>query len=209
MSTANSALLQPEALSQQAQPEPQLEPARISSEFGFGKSTIGAIALLVVGAIAVGLLPLPELAPAPQPLPAPIATEQTVEHPNRGPSLIRPVLASEVQKAIDATQLSDSEKARLRVEVDLGKTRVGWVTVSDSIDEDGDWVTVSSGGFSQDIRLFHRPTTIAVPYTSGVPATVTGKIDGVGGITVAVHVGGSIFPLAPMQVGTSVQVPTP
>jgi hypothetical protein len=42
-----------------------------------------------------------------------------------------------------------------------------------------------------------------------VAAVVTGKIDGGGGITVAVHVGASTFRLAPMQVGTSVQVPTP
>jgi hypothetical protein len=209
MNSANSALLQAEAFPQHAQPEPQPEPASSRAGFGFGKGVIGTAALLVAGAIAVGLLPLPDLGTSPQALPVPLAIEQPVAQPNRGPSLIRPVLATELQKAIDAMHLPDSEKARLRVEVDLGKTRVGWVTVSDSVEEDGDWVTVSSGGFAQDIRLFHRPTTIAVPYTPGVPATVTGKIDGGGGITVAVHVGGSIFPLAPMQVGTSVQVPTP
>jgi hypothetical protein len=208
VNSGDSALVQAEALAQQHTPEPQPEPASSGAGFGLGKSIIGGVALLLVGAIAVGLLPVPGLGPPPQPLPVPLAIEQPVTQPISGPSLIRPVPAAELQRAIDATQLSDSEKARLRIEV-VGKTRLGWVTVSDSVEEDGDWVIVSSGGFQQDIRLFHRPTTIAVPYTPGVPATVTGKIDGGGGITVAVHVGASIFPLAPMQVGTSVQVPTP
>jgi hypothetical protein len=60
------------------------------------------------------------------------------------------------------------------------------------------------------VRLFHKPTTVAIPYASGVPAIVTGTVDGDGkGITVAVHMGVGIFRLGQMHVGTSVQVPTP
>jgi hypothetical protein len=192
---------------------PQAEPASTRDAFSLRSSAIGAVALVVMGAIAVGLLPGFEASQAPAPVP--LAIEQTapaLEQPapqHMGPSLIQPVAATDLQKAIDGMLISNSEKARLRDETAAGKTRVGWVTVSDSVAEDGDWVIVSSAGFSQDVRLFHKPTTIAVPYTPGVPAVVTGKVDGGGGITVAVHVGGSTFRLAPMQVGASVQVPTP
>ena len=71
-------------------------------------------------------------------------------------------------------------------------------------------MTVSAAGLSQDVRLFHKPTTLAVAYTPGTPVIVTGKIDGGGGgVTVAVHVNRSTFPLAPMRIGTSVQVSAP
>ena len=193
-------------------PEPALEPEPAKSRDGlrFGKRASAGAALLLAGAIAVGLLPLGDFGTTqpPPPMPLPLAMQETAPQP-AGPSLMQPVAAAELVQAIDGMQMSGSEKARLHAEVVAGKTRVGWVTVSDFWAEDGDQVTVSSGGFSQDIPLFHRPTTIAVPYTPGVPAVVTGKIDGGGGITVAVHVGASIFRLAPMAVGTSVQVPTP
>jgi hypothetical protein len=191
-------------------PEPLQAPMPSGQQggFGAGKMIAGVVGLLLLGGVATGLIGLPGFGPSHAPAPAPVAIEQVV--PQRGPSLIQPVAAAELQKAIDGLLMADTDKAKVRGEINSGKTRIGWITVSDSVFEDGDWVTLSSAGFEQAVRLYHKPTTIAVPYTPGVPVTVTGRVDGDGkGITVAVFVGASSFPLAPMQVGTSVQVPSP
>jgi hypothetical protein len=195
-------------------PEPQLQPQPQGGEaetvFGFGKLAFGAIALLALGGIATGLLSFPGSQPESAPPAAPIAIHEQQAQPQFRPSLIQPVAAADVDRAVGAVLVADADKARLRGEIASGRTRIGWLTVLDSDAEDGDWVTVSSPGFSQQVRLFHAPTTIAVPYAPGMPVTVTGMVDGDGkGITVAVRVGASSFVLAPMQVGTSVQVPTP
>ncbi len=137
MISANSAVIQADMLPQHAEPLPQPEPASNPGGFGFSKGAIGTIALLVGGPMAVGLLPLQELGTSPQPMPVPQAIEQPVTQPNSGPSLIQPALAADLHRAIDGMQLSDADKARLRTEMDSGKTRLGWVTVSDSVAETG------------------------------------------------------------------------
>src|SRR5262249_32992114 len=140
----------------------------------------------------------------------PVAVEEQQPKPQLMPSLIRPVAATEVEQAIAAILGTDDDKARLRAEIASGRIRIGSPTVLDSDFGDSDVVTVSSAGISQQVRLFHVPTTVAVPYAPGTPVTVTGEVDGDGrGITVAVRAGASTFGLAPMQPGTSVQVPTP
>jgi hypothetical protein len=191
-------------------PEALPEPSKSSGGFGIGKTAAGAVGLLLFAGIAVGLIPMPGFGPSQPAPPAPIAIEQTASHPS-GPSLIQPIAAAaEMQKAVDSLLVTDTDKAKVRSEIASGKTRIGWITVSDSDAEDGDWVTLTGAGFAQGVQLYHRATTLAVPYAPGVPVTVTGRTDGDGkGITVAVYVGGSSFSLAPMQVGTSVQVPTP
>jgi hypothetical protein len=194
------------------EPQPLPEPQRSHAEsgFGLGKTTLGAIALLALAGIATGIVSFPGSQPERMPPATPVAIEEQQPKPQLMPSLVRPVAAAEVEQAIGAILGTDADKARLRGEIASGRTRVGWLTVLDSDAEDGDWVTVSSAGFSQQVRLYHAPTTIAVPYAPGVPVTVTGMVDGDGkSITVAVRVGTNSFVLAPMQPGTSVQVPTP
>jgi hypothetical protein len=194
------------------EPQPLPEPQRGHAEsgFGLGKITFGAIALLALGGIATGILPFPGSQPERVPPTTPVAIEAQQPKPQLMPSLIRPVAAGEVEQAIGAILGTDADKTRLRGEIVSGRTRIGWLTVMDSDAEDGDWVTVSSAGVSQQVQLFHAPTTLAVPYAPGVPVSVTGMVDGDGrGITVAVRVGTNSFVLAPMRPGTSVQVPTP
>ena len=194
------------------EPQPLPEPQRDQGEsgFGVGKITLGAIALLALAGIATGLLSFPGSQPERMPPAPPAAIEEQQPKPQLMPSLIRPVAAGDVEQAIGAIPGTDADKARLRGEIASGRTRIGWLTVLDSDAEDGDWVTVSSAGVSQQVQLFHAPTTIAVPYAPGAPVTVTGMVDGDGkGITVAVRVGINSFVLAPMRPGTSVQVPTP
>lgn len=127
-----------------------------------------------------------------------------------GASMIRPVAAAETDKAIGLLMMSDAEKATVRTELAKGKLRIGWITVSDTMDEDGDWVRIAAAGLQQDVRLFNRPYTMAVPYLPGMPVSVIGLIDGGGGgITVAVYVGSAKLPLKPMQKGEVVQIPVP
>jgi len=192
------------------QPLPQSQRDEAGSGFHIGKISVGAIALLALAGIATGILSFSAPQPSRVPPAPPVAVEQQEAKPQPMPSLIRPVPAADVERAVGAILGTDADKARLRAEIASGQTRIGWLTVLDSDVEDGDWVTVSSAGISQKVQLFHAPTTVAVPYAPGVPVTVTGTVDGDGkGITVAVRVGANSFVLAPMRPGTSVQVPTP
>ena len=173
------------------EPQPLPEPQRDQGEsgFGLGKITFGAIALLALAGIATGIVPFPGFTGRERvPPTTPVAIEEQQPKPQLMPSLIRPVAAADVEQAIGATPGTDADKARLRGEITSGRTRIGWLTVLDLDAEDGDWVTVSSAGVSQQVQLFHAPTTIAVPYAPGAPVTVTGMVDGDGkGITVAVE----------------------
>jgi hypothetical protein len=192
------------------EPQPQAEGQQTDPGSYFGLS-IGAITLLLaLAGIGTGLVSLPDAQPDRVSHVTATAVEEQQPKPQLMPSLIRPAAAGEVEQAIAAVLTTDVEKARLRTEIASGRTRIGWLTILDSDVEDGDWVSVSAAGLSQQVRLYHAPTTIAVPYRPGLPVTVTGTVDGDGkSITVAVRVGAASFVLAPMQVGTSVQVPTP
>src|SRR5262245_33145514 len=173
---AESAILQPEPLLE-PQPLAGPKPANIQHELSYGKTVVSTLVLFALGGIAVGLLPMSGFWQTRGSALPPSAIEQNAQQAV-GPSLFRPVLATELQQAIDGMPISDRDKTRLGAEVASGRTRVGWLTVSDSHAEDGDQVTIFSGGVSQTVRLFHKPTTVAIPYATGVPAIVTGIVDG-------------------------------
>ncbi len=125
-------------------------------------------------------------------------------------NLLRPVQTSELERAIAEVGLAEAEEERLRGEIAAGDTRLAWIVLSDWDAQDGDGVLVSAAGYAQHVRLYHRPTTLAVPYKPGVPITLTGDVDGdnSGKITVAVHMGDARVPLS-LRLGQTVQVPTP
>jgi len=127
-----------------------------------------------------------------------------------GSSLIRPIGTGETEQAIGRLMMSGPEKEKVRAEVADGKLRLGWITVSDNFDEDGDWVRVSAAGFRQDVLLKHAPFTFAIPYLPGTPVAVTGLVDGGGGdITVSVYVGTAVLSLRPLKTGETLQVSAP
>ena len=165
----------------------------------------GAAVMLVAGAWAIGLLAGSD----PGTAPAKPAGQSTAA-PASSVQMIRQVTGADVDKALAMLAMPEADKARAQAELQKGKLRIGLVTVSDTHDEDGDWVRVAGAGFQQDIRLFHKPHTIAVPYLPGMPISVIGLVDGGGGgITVAVYVGAAKLSLKPMQKGEQVQIPTP
>jgi hypothetical protein len=106
--------------------------------------------------------------------------------------------------------MNSAEKERVSEEVSSGRLRLAWITLSDTLDEDGDWVRLAAAGFRQDVRLLNRPYLIAVPYLPGSPITVTGLIDGNGGnITVAVYIGAARVSLKPLAQGETLFIPAP
>ena len=113
----------------------------------------------------------------------------------------------ERQALVEHLALPQPEADRAVALIDEGRLAVGWITVWDNFDEDGDVVAITAGGFTQTVPLFHQPTTIAVPYLPGQPITVEGVRDGGGGITAAIGLASGPLPLPPLAVGQSVQVP--
>jgi hypothetical protein len=113
----------------------------------------------------------------------------------------------ERQALVKHLVLPQPEAARVVALIDEGRLAVGWITVWDNFDEDGDAVAITAGGFTQTIPLSHQPTTVAVPYLPGQPITIEGVRDGGGGITAAIGLASGPLPLPPLAVGQTVQVP--
>jgi hypothetical protein len=129
---------------------------------------------------------------------------------NVSASPILPVPPAEIGRAVMLLAMADAEKAKVQEAVKNNKMRIGYLTVMDSDAEDGDWISVSSAGLRQDIRLFKAPLVVAVPYFPGEMVRITGLVDGDGGgITLAAQVGLNIIALRPLRVGESIEVPTP
>lgn len=198
-------------------PQPQLQPLPQGPPTGgadgvlgqllAGRSGIGLAAACLVAVAAWSSGILPGFGPTtPKP---PIENMKGQAVPG-GYSMIAAVAAPQFEAAIALLTVSEADKANVRAGLASGKLRIGLVTVSDFDAEDGDWVSVVAAGFRQDLPLFKKPTTIAVPYLPGTGVAVTGLVDGGGGdITVAIHVGASVLPLRAIKRGESVMVPTP
>jgi hypothetical protein len=97
---------------------------------------------------------------------------------------------------------------RLMAMVESGERMLGWLTLWDNFDEDGDVVSVSAAGFTQSVALRHVPVRILVPYVPGQPVFLTGERDGGGGgVTAAVELSSGPLPLPPLAVGQTVALP--
>src|SRR5215831_16870622 len=192
-------------------PEPGA--AREIPNAGLARSAL-TLAVLALGAgLITGVVPIPDFDAAPTHIVSPPTSSIEAEPQplaQMSSNLLRPVQTSELERAIAEVRLAEAEKERLRGEIAAGDTRLAWIVLSDWDAEDADGVLVSAAGYAQHVRLYHRPTTLAVPYKPGVPITLTGEVDGdnSGKITVAVHMGEARVPLS-LRLGQTVQVPTP
>ena len=81
--------------------------------------------------------------------------------------MFQPVAASEIDQAVAALIMPEPQKAQVRQALNKHTLKIAWVNLSDSEAEDGDWVSVSSGGFNQSVRLFKDPLRVAVPVRPG------------------------------------------
>jgi hypothetical protein len=209
-------LAAPVATPEAAEPailSPEAEAAREIPNAGLTRSAL-TLAVLVLGAgLMTGVISIPDFDTAPTHIVSPATSSiEAVPQPlaQMSSNLLRPVQTSELERAITEVRLAEADKERLRGEIAAGDTRLAWIVLSDWDKEDGDEVLVSAAGYAQHVRLYHRPTTLAVPYNPGAPITLTGNVDGNNGgwITVEVHMGEARVPLS-LRLGQTVQVPTP
>lgn len=174
------------------------------------KIGLGVGGLVLIGVIAVGVISLTKSDESP--LATGNETQQTAAASSATDAarMFQPVAAGEIDQAVAALIMPEPQRAQVRQALNKHMLKIAWMHLSDSEAEDGDWVSVSAGGFNRSVRLFKDPLRVAVPYVPGTPIAVTGLIDGDGnGITAAVHSGASAFKLKPLVRGETIQVPTP
>jgi hypothetical protein len=108
-------------------------------------------------------------------------------------------------RALDLPKL---QVQRLLAMVERGERALGWLTLWDNYDEDGDIASVTAGGMTQRVVLTRTPVRILIPYIPGQPVFVTGERDGMGGgVTLAVELSTGPLPLPPLAVGQTVVLP--
>jgi hypothetical protein len=110
-------------------------------------------------------------------------------------------------KAKAALDLPAPQAEQLLQQADTGQVKLGWVTVWDNKDEDGDVIQVSANGYSRTVPIMHRKVTIVVPYTSGGTVLITGVHDGGGGITAGVLTASGELQFPPLEEGQSITLP--
>ena len=160
---------------------------------------IGAALMVAIGGVSVGVLPSQFGSDATKP-----PVETTAQ------SLFTRVPLADTDKAIALLALADADKDSIRREVQRGSLRLALITVLDNDAEDGDWISIIAAGYRQDVRLFHKHYTVAVPYLPGSTIAVTGLKDGGGGdITVTVLVGGAKLALKPLKERETIQLTPP
>jgi hypothetical protein len=189
------------------EPQPETEPEREASQ-GSDKTrwvlgALAGIALLAGIGYSAGLF-------SSVPPPAPAAITATAPTQQQGFSLLQTVSAADQASALQSLMMSDADKNNVAKAVQTGATRLAWLALSDSGAEDGDIVTISGAGFRQTVPLLTKQTRLAVPYTPGTPIKVFATKDGSSpGVTVAIHVGGSVFKLRTMKEGETIEIVSP
>ena len=113
----------------------------------------------------------------------------------------------EKAKAEKALQLPPAETKKIMQAAEKGEVRLAWVTVWDNEAEDGDVVRISSEGYSVQVALLNRPTTVIIPAPAGGKFAITGVRDGGGGITVGVKTVSGEIPFPPMAPGQTLTLP--
>lgn len=118
-----------------------------------------------------------------------------------------PELSKGTQRVMALIKMTAPEKERLSYELESGNIRIAAIWLWDNQAEDGDAVQVAAGGFSQNISISNSPTMYYVPVQTGTSARITAISDGGGGVTLGVKTIVGPFPLPPLVVGQSLEVP--
>ncbi len=125
-------------------------------------------------------------------------------------SLLPVDLSTEEQRGmlLGALNLTRPQAQRLLAMVDRGERMLGWITLWDNHDEDGDVASVTASGITQQVPLTRTPTRVLVAYIPGQPVHITGERDGIGGgVTLSVELSTGPLPLPPLAVGQTIALP--
>lgn len=130
------------------------------------------------------------------------------------PLQLEPVAPQDMERALDTMHLDTPQRAQLRAAVtsslathQTDQTRLVWVEVWDFASEDGDVVHLASAGFSIDCNLLNAHQRIAIPVDATHRLTVTGAVDGGGGITLGIHTNTGPVLLPVLAPGQTLQLP--
>jgi hypothetical protein len=114
----------------------------------------------------------------------------------------------QVERAMATMQLAPEQTAQVMADARGRRIELAWIVLRDFLDEDGDAVEVTTGGFTRTVLLTNAPQTIAVPIVPGDFLRLKGARDGAGGgVTVSVVAGGAEIRLPPLEVGQTVTLP--
>jgi hypothetical protein len=135
--------------------------------------------------------------------------ERQVEFTKLRALALTPVEPEKVDEALDQMRLDPPQRAQMRALIDdrpraapagTGLTglpapaaiaekplRLASITLWDSQSEDGDVVSVESGGYQREIVLRKTPITLTIPVDGSGRVKITGVHDGGGGITLGLR----------------------
>jgi len=117
--------------------------------------------------------------------------------------------AAAVAAAVNVLRLPKAQREQIESEVLARQRRLGWIVLTDSMDPDGDIVSVESAGIVQHVVLNKAWVPVAVPVT-GAPIDITAVRDGGGGgVTVAVGTRTGPVTLRIMVPGEHIEVAAP
>ena len=125
-------------------------------------------------------------------------------------SLLPVDLSAEEDRSVllSSLNLTRPQAQRLLAMVDRGERMLGWITLWDNNDEDGDVASVTASGITQQVPLTRTPTRVLVAYIPGQPVYITGERDGMGGgVTLSVALSTGPLPLPPLTVGQTIALP--
>lgn len=167
------------------------------------QSSRTATALLLLGLIGGGFYAATES-----------RTEYTAKVPSRPEDLsanvvtfVSPEDPAGIGAAVAALKVSPPQRAEIAQAVTERRRRLGWIVFVDSMDPDGDTVSVEASGLVQQVVLTKSWTPVAVAVDDGAPIGVTAIHDGQGGgITVAFATRTGTLPMRIMRPGEHIEV---
>ena len=184
---------------QQQPPAPTTRTAR--------RGTAWKVATAVVVAVAVGWGAMNAFSPAVDTVTTEQKASWAASWAAAPPQVAKVIPPAQVQAALDEMHLTPQQRAQVQQQLDDGKTRLVYLTLTDVMAEDLDRVKVDSGDFQTEVTILNKTTKVIFPEPPGGIVNVTGTYDGGGGITIAITSGDTPVNLPFMSVGQTVGIP--